>query len=247
MKVAIIGSGRLARTVRKHLARRDVPAQLHSRPTGFDVLDASTHDVGGEVDVVIEATDIRTQQARTATEFFVRSTRAVNALAARSGARHILVSIVGCQRPELQGNGYYAGKAAQERVALSEHARLTIVRSTTWHEFARQNLDRFRIGPFALVPAMTIRPVALDAVAHAVAECATGDRPDSAYDFAGPEVTTLWKMTTALTDRQALPVPLRVPGSAGRAMRDGALLPQAGHEIIGPRFGDWVHSDRETR
>lgn len=244
MKVAIIGSGRLARAVRAHLARRHVPAQLHSHSTGFDVLDGSTHDVGGEVDVMIEATNIRTQQARTATEFFVRSTSAVNALAVQSGARHILVSIVGCQRPELQGNGYYAGKAAQERVALFEHARLTIVRSTTWHEFARQNLERFRVGPFAFVPAMTIRPVSLDAVAQAVAECAIGDRPDSAYEFAGPEVTTLWQMTRPPPDTRALPIPLRVPGGAGRAMRDGALLPQATHEVIGPRFGEWLNSGR---
>lgn len=247
MKVALIGSGRLARAVREQLARRGVEAQSHSRSTGFDVLDPSTTHRVGDVDVVVEATDIQTQQARAASEFFVRSTRAVNALAARSNARHLLVSIIGCQRPELRGNGYYAGKAAQERVAGAEHSRLVIVRSTTWHEFARQNLERFRCGPLAFVPAMSLRPVALDAVAQTVAECAIGERAGSVYDVAGPEETTLWRMTGALADKRALPVPLRVPGAAGRAMRRGALLPSAGYEVVGPSFSEWLGSDRAAR
>lgn len=246
MRAAIIGSGQLARTVHTHLARHGASSSLHSRSTGFDVLDSRTHDAVGDVDVLIEATDIHTQKARVATEFFVSSTRAVNAMARRFDARHILVSIVGCRRPDLQGNGYYAGKAAQERVALSEHAGTTIVRSTTWHEFARQNLERLRLGPFALVPAMTIRPVALDAVAQAVTECARGVRRESTYDLAGPDVTTLWRMTKTLTGIQDLKIPLRIPGVAGRAMRDGALLPRTNFETIGPRFEDWLHDDRGT-
>ena len=129
MKVAIIGSGRLARAASEQLTHRGVSVQLHSRSTGFDVLDPAAPDSVGDIEAVIEATDIQTQKASVAAEFFVRSTRAINALAARSGARHILVSIVGCQHPDLQGNGSCAGKAAQERVAESGHAGLTIVRS----------------------------------------------------------------------------------------------------------------------
>lgn len=243
MSVAIIGSGRLATAVQGHLARRGAAVQLHSRATGFDVLDYNSQNEVGDVDVVIEATDIQAQRARVATDFFVRSTRAVNAAAARAGAKHILVTIVSGDRPELHGNGYYAGKAAQERVALSEHSRLTVVRSTTWHEFARQNLERFTIGPLAFVPSMVIRPVSLDALARAVAECATGERSVASYDFAGPEVTTLWNMTKQLGGRRAVSVPLLVPGETGKAMRQGALLPEGEFEIIGPRFSDWLAAD----
>lgn len=246
MSVAIIGAGRLATAVREQLTRRGVSVRLLSRATGFDVLDDGGDRTVGDVDAVIEATDVRTQRAGTATDFFVRSTRAVNAAARRAGAKHILVSIVGCANPELQGYGYYAGKAAQERVALAEHARLTIVRSTTWHEFARQSLERFSAGPLSLVPSMTIRPVALDAVAQAIAECALGDRDGAAYDFAGPEVTTLWAMTKQLDGRRALTLPLPVPGAAGRAMRRGGLLPSGEHEQIGPSFGDWLAASRRT-
>ena len=240
MRVAIIGAGRLANSLQASMTGQGIATQLHSRATGFDVLDRTTADTIGETDVVIEATDIPTQKAEVATEFFVRSTRAVNAVAARAQAKHILVSIVSVDHPRLQGNGYYAGKAAQQQVALSEHSRLTVVRSTTWHEFAHQNLERFRFGRLSLVPSMLIRPLALDALAQAVTECATGQRPGASYDFAGPEVTTLWKMTKRLGEKRSLLIPLSVPGEAGRAMRHGALLPTGDYEVLGPRFNEWL-------
>lgn len=243
MRVAIVGSGRLALAVQDRLACNDVDVKLFSRTTGFDVLSCDAERGVGDVEVIIEATDIRTQQATVARDFFVGSTKAVNAMARRANAKHILISIVGCARSDLAGNGYYAGKAAQERLALAEHSRLTVVRSTTWHEFARQNLERFKVGPLAFVPTMTIRPIALDAVAEAVAECAVGERSGTSYDLVGPEVTTLWKMTKQLGEKRALMIPLMVPGEAGRAMRQGALLPQSEFEIIGPNFSDWIAAD----
>lgn len=78
-----------------------------------------------------------------------------------------------------------AGKAAQERVARVESPGVTIIRSTQWFEFAQQNLDRFTFGPFALIPAMTIKPVALDAVAAVIADTVVGDRTGSC-DVSGP-------------------------------------------------------------
>ena len=87
---------------------------------------------------------------------------------------------------------------------------------------------------------MTVQPVALASVADVVADCVVGDRGRSEYEVAGPEVTTLWRMTEALSDKKALPLPVRVPGSAGRALRDGILLPAPEVELIGPRFADWL-------
>ena len=241
MRVAIIGSGRLGRVVHSALSVRGISAQFHSRSTGFDVLrpDATPHL--GQVDVVVEATDVFTRDPDVAEDFFVRSTRAGRAAARTAGAsKHILVSIVNCEKPALHGNGYYAGKAEQERVARAENTNLTIVRSTLWHEFARQNLERLKFGLFAIVPAMTVQPVALASVADVVADCVVGDRNGSEYEVAGPEVTTLWRMTTALPNKKAVPVPVRAPGTAGRAFRDGTLLPVCEVEVIGPRFADWL-------
>lgn len=245
MRVVVVGAGRLGVAVRAALSRRGIDVTVVSRSTGFDVL-APAPSGGGidEADVVVEATDIFTQHTERAREFFVRSTRAVNAVAREAGARHILVSIVNCDQPALRGSGYYAGKAEQERIAREEHADLTIVRSTQWFEFARQSLDRMRFGPFAIVPAMRVQPVALDTVAEVVAEAATGERTGSLHAVAGPDETTLWKMTRALPGRGALLLPVPVPGAAGRALRDGTLLPGPDVEVAGPRFADWLTAAR---
>jgi uncharacterized protein YbjT (DUF2867 family) len=155
-----------------------------------------------------------------------------------TGARHVLLSIVGCTLPEVQGYGYFAGKTAQEEAAREAGADLTIVSSTQWFEFARQNAERMRFGPVALVPAMRIQPVALDAVAAVVADVALGVRPGPVVEVAGPEAMTLWQMTRALDGTGARPVPLPIPGRLGRAFAGGALLPGPGVEVVGPRFAD---------
>jgi hypothetical protein len=90
---------------------------------------------------------------------------------------------------------------------------------------------------------MTIQPVALDAVAAVIAESVVGSRPQRTIEISGPEVTTLWTMTTALADRKVIPIPLRIPGPLGRAFRQGALLPGAGAEVVGPRFREWLGRD----
>ncbi len=194
---------------------------------------------------IVEATGRFTISRRAATDFFTRSTRAVAEAARASGARHILLSIVNCDLPQVQGYVYMAGKTAQERVARQESENLTVVRSTQWFEFAGQHLDRMKLGSLALVPAMTIKPVALDAVADVIADSAIGNRVGALHEVAGPEVTTLWDMTTQLPGKRVTPIPLRIPTGYGRAFRDGTLLPAAEIEVVGPSFFEWL--SREGR
>lgn len=240
MHAAVVGGGMSGAAISRALAARGCTVRQLSRSTGFDVLrDDATAALAG-TDVVVEATGRFTTSRKRATTFFTRSTRAVSAAARQVGAHHVLLSIAQCTRPEVQGYGYFAGKTAQEELARSSSPRLTIVRSTQWHEFAGQNTERLRVGPFALVPGMTIAPVALDAVAAVIAEVAVGERSEPVVDVAGPETTTLWDMTRALPLTGVRPVPMRIPGRTGRAFREGALLPGAGAEIVGPGFTEWL-------
>ena len=238
MRVAVVGGGISGAAIARAVEERGGEARLLSRATGFDVLRDDPRQALAGVDAVVEATGLFTTSARRATRFFEGSTRAVGGAARESGARHVLLSIVGCTLPEVQGYGYFAGKTAQEEAARATGADLAIVRSTQWHEFARQNLARMRFGPVALVPGMRIQPVALDAVAGVVADVARGARPGPVVEVAGPEATTLWEMTRALEDPGARPVPLPIPGRLGRAFAGGALLPGPGVEVIGSRFAD---------
>ena len=95
----------------------------------------------------MEATGRFTTSKRVATDFFTRSTRAVSAAANALGARHVLLSIVNCDLPEVQSYGYFAGKCTQERLAQDLSKRMSLVRSTQWFEFAEQNMERMRYGP----------------------------------------------------------------------------------------------------
>jgi uncharacterized protein YbjT (DUF2867 family) len=240
MKVAIVGGGLSGRAVERAVVKQGATAELFSRSTGFDVLRDNAVERLGQAEVIAEATGRFTTSRKVATDFFTRSTRAIAAAARPSGAKHILLSIVNCELPQVQGYGYFAGKAAQERVAREESNNLTIVRSTQWFEFAEQNLGRMKFGPLALVPTMTVEPVALDAVADVIAECAVGKRVGATYDVAGPEVMTLWEMTKRLPDKHVLPLGVPIPGKMGRAFRRGVLVPGPEAEQIGPRFSEWL-------
>ena len=242
MQVAVIGGGLSGEAIERALTARGATVEVLSRSTGFDVLRDDAPARLREAEVIVEATGRFTTRRKVATDFFTRSTRAIAAAANASGARHILLSIVNCDLPQMQGYGYFAGKTAQEKAARTESKSLTIVRSTQWFEFAGQNLDRLRFGPLAAVPGMTIKPVALDAVAAVIAESALGIRSGALIEVSGPEITTLWKMTMALPGRKVVPVPLPIPGRMGRAFRDGALVPRGDAEVIGPRFGEWLPS-----
>ena len=241
-RVAIVGRGRLGSAVRAALAARGAEVLELSRSNGFDVSAPVSFKAYGPLDAVVEATDVFTTDPRKARDFFVASTEHIGA-AARDAAvpLHLLVSIVRCSEPTLAGNGYYAGKAAQERAfAAGDGTGKAILRSTLWYEFARQNVERFRVGPIALVPSMTVRPVALDAVAELAAQRCVGETRFDVLDVCGPDVTTLWAMTKALPAVRGALIPLRVPGTAGRALRDGTLLPTDGTRVIGPAFDEWL-------
>lgn len=246
MRVAVVGGGLSGAAIESALRAHGCTVTRMSRSSGFDVLadEAAGRLVSERPDVIVEATGRFTTSRRRATDFFTRSTAVVGAAAERSGARHVLLSILNCTRPEVQGYGYFAGKTAQERAAVADGRDATIVRSTQWFEFAAQNLERMHVGPVAFVPGMTIAPVALAAVATVIAEVATGHRTEPVVEVAGPESMSLWAMTTALPHPGVAPVPLPIPGRTGRAFRDGALLPEPEVEVVGPAFREWLAAAR---
>lgn len=239
-KVAVIGGGFSGEAIERALTARGAEVARFSRTTGFDVLSDDAAGAIGEADAIVEATGYFTTSKKVAVDFFTRSTRNVATAATKLGARHVLLSIVNCHLPLSVRYGYFAGKAEQERVAREEGTNLTIVRSTQWFEFPRQNLERMKYGPIALVPAMTIQPVAVDAVAGVLAEVATGAREGDVVEVAGPEKTTLWDMTKPLENKGAAPVPLPIPGAMGKAFREDLLLPGPDAVIAGPTYPEWL-------
>jgi uncharacterized protein YbjT (DUF2867 family) len=238
MRMAVAGgTGVVGRHVVAVLRERGHDAHVLTRSTGVDVTTGDGLDTALRgVDVVLDVTNVPTMRRRAAVDFFTVSTSHLLAAEERAAVRHhVVLSIVGVDEVD---TGYYAGKRRQEELALVGRVPATVLRTTQFHEFAGQVLDRFRLGPIAPAPRMPTRPVAAREVAEALVDIASAPAAGRAPDLGGPEIHDLpdlmARVLRARRERRWL-VPLRVPGSAGRAMADGALLPGAG-----ARFGTWT-------
>jgi uncharacterized protein YbjT (DUF2867 family) len=194
------------------------------------------------VDTMIDVANVLTTNQEKAVRYFTESTQTVGRLGAAAGVSHLVVlSIVGCDRVAF---GYYRGKVAQEDAALGGPVPATVLRATQFHEFARQNLSRFRLGPVALMPGMRCQPIAASEVAMALADVA--EKPavgGRAPDVGGPEIEWLPDMARAVSEclgPRTRIVPLRMPGAIGRAMRGDALLLDSGGVARGPSFQEWL-------
>lgn len=196
------------------------------------------------VDVVIDVTGTREQKRAAAEDFFGGVTaRLLSAEVDADVRHHVTLSIVGVDDVD---TGYYAGKRRQEQVVTSGPVPWTLLRATQFHEFAEQALGFVRLGPVSLVPKMRTQPIAAQEVAQALVALALGAPAGRAADLAGPEqhdLVVLARRVAAVRragGRRQRVVPVGLPGSGGRAMREGALLPSSD----GPRgrqtFDQWL-------
>jgi uncharacterized protein YbjT (DUF2867 family) len=194
------------------------------------------------VDAVVDVSNIGAPRAAPARAFFVGATRRLVAAEAAAGVRHhVLLSIVGVDRVS---TGYFRAKLAQEQelraTADATGVGWSVLRATQFHDFAEQFVDRARRGPFVVVPGVTVRPVATQEVAAALAD-AVDEGPSGLLPvLAGPATMRLPDMVRALLRRRnrgGLVVPVPLPARAA-----SALLPAPGEAArYGRRtFADWL-------
>jgi len=193
---------------------------------------------------VIDVSNLTTSSRRRSVDFFTRSSQQLLETGRRAGVRHHLaLSIVGIDRVDL---GYYAGKRAQEELVLNGPIPGSVLRATQFHEFAGQVLAQTP-GPVAVVPRMRVQPIAASEVAEALVDLASAQPVGLAGELAGPQehdlVELARRVLRARRSRRTV-LAVRLPGRAGRAMAQGALLPTG----PGPRgrqpFDQWLaHSE----
>ena len=238
------GTGWVGRRVVESVRRLGGEPRVMARSRGVDLTTGTgLDDVLAGVDAVIDVTNIVTQNRRRATTFFETSTRHLLDAEERHGIKHhVLLSIVGIDRV---GLGYYRAKLAQEELVRQGPVPWTILRATQFHEFAAQMLGD---GPVAVIPSMLSRPVAAQDVADELVRLATAPAAGTAAELAGPREERVPDMARRLASargRHPLVVTLPLPGSTGRGMRSGALLPTGG----GPRgtqtFDQWLQDSKD--
>ena len=257
MRIAVIGgTGHAGRAAVQEAARRshDVVVVGRKEPqdpvpgTTFARADVSTGEGLGEalrgVDAVVDASNIMSQNEKTATDFFVGATEHLLAAEAAAGVgRHVVLSIVGIDEVP---TGYYKAKLAQERAARAGSVPVTVVRATQFHDFPGQILSVTAKGPVAVVPSIPVQPVSTNDVARALLDAAEAPVAGDLVQVGGPErrdLVDLARRTLEAQGRKVLVLRLRVPGEAGRAMRGGGLLLKEGRQGS-ERFEDWLATSR---
>jgi uncharacterized protein YbjT (DUF2867 family) len=192
MKIVVIGgSGRVGSNVVRRLVAEGHDAVPASPATGVDTISGEgLADVMVGTDVVVDVSNAPVWDDDAVREFFTTSTR--NLLAAERAAgvgHHVAVSIVGADL--LPDSGYLRAKVAQEGEIEAGGVPYTILRCTQFLEFLPQIVESGAEEEGVRLSTGVMQLVAVDDVAAAVAELATGSPATGRVELGGPEALSI--------------------------------------------------------
>lgn len=161
--------------------------------------------------------------------------RHVARAASRARVRHLVfLSVVGADRiPVISGVdramfGYYAAKRTAEQIIAESGVPWTTVRATQLHEFIVQVGEQLAKLPIVMSWAgVRFQPVDGAEVADHLVDLSLGGPAGLVPDLGGPKIhdmDTLMRDHLRARGQHRLVMPVRMPGRAARAMRDGANL-----------------------
>ena len=164
----------------------------------------------------------------------VKAEHLVRAARAAGEPQIVFVSVVGADRVPVVSRvdrgmfGYYAAKrGAEERIAGSGLAWTTL-RATQFHQLVLTMVEGLSKLPVVPVPAgIRFQPIDADEVAARLVQLTLGEPLGLVTDMGGPRVHELRELARSYLHargRHRLVVPVRPPGGAAAAMRDGANL-----------------------
>jgi len=232
------GTGTLGTRLAPLLVAGGARVRVLSRGTGAaaDGVELATGDLttGAGVEAAVAGVDVVVNCAGTTTGDDAKARTLVDA-ARRAGVRHLVhISVVGADRVPVAGRvdramfGYFESKLATERVVAGSGLPWTTLRATQFHDLVLTTVRGLTKLPVVPVPSgMRAQPVDTGEVAARLAELAFGPPSGLVRDLAGPRVYTMAEVVRGYLrarGRRRLLVPVRLPGGAARAVREGALL-----------------------
>jgi uncharacterized protein YbjT (DUF2867 family)/catechol 2,3-dioxygenase-like lactoylglutathione lyase family enzyme len=243
VRIAVAGgTGLVGRQTVKALRRSGHDAVVIARSVGVDLTTGDgLADALVGVDAVVDVINTPTVDPGEAREFFATTTRQLLAAEHKASVKHhVVLSIVGVD--QVEGNGHYAGKRAQERAALDGPVPATIVRATQFFDFAAMVVGWTQRGQVATVPPLLVQPVAVADVAEVLVEVAAGEPQQGIHELAGPELQDLVDMArrTLAAQRTSLRLIPSWRGPFGVEMAGEVLLPGPGAHIAPTTFETWL-------
>ncbi|MGP9527305.1 MULTISPECIES: SDR family oxidoreductase [Micrococcaceae] len=243
MRVAVAGgTGMLGRQVVEVLRTLGHEPLVLSRSSGCDLTNQnSVRQWLTDCESVIDVSGSATTSASASMRYFTQSTANLVSAGREAGVQnHVALSIIGAAAID---SGYYAGKAAQERMLQMLDGGYTLLRTTQFHEFVGQNITRLGAGPVQMAPKMRLQPIAGSEVAIALAELALAPAQGVVQDLAGPQeesMPDLFAQYLAHQGKSPKIVEVPVPGAMGKAMRTGGILPGSSARLGQVNFTDWL-------
>ncbi|KQX05558.1 MULTISPECIES: SDR family oxidoreductase [unclassified Leifsonia] len=246
MRIAVIGGTGLIGTRLVSLLRaggHDVIAA--SRATGVNSYtgEGLAEALTG-VETVVDVSNSGYLDEREANEFFYGSTLNLLTYGAAAGvAHHVVLSVVGTDRLARTEGGYFAAKAAQERLVRASGRPFSLVHATQFFEFIQSIADAAFVRGAVRVSDALIQPMAADDVAAATAAVALGGPVNGTTEFAGPERFRLAEIVRrGLAIRQDSREVVADPLAQyfGTRLEEDELLPGPGATLATTRFVDWL-------
>ena len=181
------------------------------------------------------------------------ATRNLVRAASRAGSPHLVyISVVGADRIPLVSGidramfGYFGFKLAAERIVQGSGLPWTMLRATQFHDLVLLVAKQMAKLPVIPVPSgIRFQPVETDEVAARLVELALATPAGLVPDIAGPRIyptSELLRSYLRAVGRHRPMVPMRLPGRAARAVRDGANL--APDRAVGKRTWEDFLSER---
>jgi uncharacterized protein YbjT (DUF2867 family) len=159
--------------------------------------------------------------------------------AVREQGRHIVyISIAGIEGVADDYEYYRVKLECEQRLARAGVGH-TITRATPFHSFVSHMLKRLTLGPFLMVPKMTLQPVDPTFIAQRLVTYALDRYPGRTPDLTGPEIIDPKTLTTAWMKSRRTPK-IRITAPGIRSIKAIEGLKQVAGEKGGPSWREWL-------
>lgn len=236
---------------------RLVAARLRDAGTKVRVLSRRGHEPGDGIEYVTGdlATGAGIDTAVNGTEVILHLaggpkgdeevTRNLVRAASRAGVRHLVyISVIGADRVPL---GWFRSKLGAERAVANSGLPWTTLRAAQFHDLVLTVAEKMAKLPVIPAPGgLRFEPVDADDVAGRLVELTLAEPAGLVPDLAGPAVYGMGDLLRGYLracDTRRLMMPVRMPGKAGRAYRDGENLSRDGADV-GTRSWEDFLADR---
>jgi len=252
------GTGTLGRHVVTRLTDAGCDVRVLSRTShddseGIEFVTGDL-DTGEGIVAAVDGAEIIVHCAGT-TKGDDQKTRALVQAAERSGVAHLVyISVVGAERVRLVSGidralfGYFGSKRAAEQVVANSGLPWTTLRATQFYDaFVIIGRQMAKMPVIPVPSGFRFQPVDTGEVAARLVELALGGPAGLVADMAGPEaypMAALLRGYLRARGKHRAIVPVRFPGQAARAVREGSNLPL--NQAVGTRTWEDFLAERTS-